>query len=680
VAPLHRALWSWAEAHLSHPGAAAVLAEAWCEGLPIHWWRRDVDEAFVERGSPLVPVLLAILARCDPASHYPAAAARALARQRVTAAVPLVEAASRKEEGGPLIEALSGFDGSAAVAALRRLAQDRRPDRIAAAARALGQRRDRASLPRMRGWLRHPSPEVRRAAVEALGRTGDATDRARLSALTSDPDLREAATLARLRLRDPAVLARLARLVADRFAGASRGETPPLDALVPDLGPDLAPLLWSADATLARQTLDLLVAAAPRLPLAALLRLLDGSPPAARAPLAWALADRRDPGAEAALLALVRLEDPALVKAGSYGLALLGRPAGLGPLVERLRHPSPAVRAGVVVALCRWPEPGRGAGLAPLLRLADEADRGEAAEAVLACWDHERGRPALRRGMGSRAAEDRRLALRLLVGRATRGADPELARALDDPDPEVRQLAGRWLLHQAPDALERLLSPGAPRRHATVLEAAWRSGARLATAPLVAGVLGADPEVRRQALRLLGRQRGARDLPLAIARVPGDDPRWRARVLRELAALPDERAWPRLRAALGDPDEAVSRLATRHLLSHPAGLDLQTRQQLVGKVPGPALSGSGDRRLIPALWAAFDRDLLPWDQQCDWHTTIDQAADALTALGLLGARRAFTAAELRTRLDHLSCNLRERAGAFRTVLQEVSGRPLDPLP
>jgi hypothetical protein len=92
------------------------------------------------------------------------------------------------------------------------------------------------------------------------------------------------------------------------------------------------------------------------------------------------------------------------------------------------------------------------------------------------------------------------------------------------------------------------------------------------------------------------------------------------------------------------------------------------------------MASLGDRRLVPALWAAFEKDIEPRGNCYGWDAP-HEARRMLIALGHLGARRACTGARLSTLSDSLWC----LGGEFgseeclsRARLREIAGRPLGP--
>lgn len=181
------------------------------------------------------------------------------------------------EQAGPearagAVELLGDLDHAPALAVLRRALTDEYGPVRVRATEALGRLRDRESVPTLCASLPyqpgdHYGSEVRQAAVEALGKIGDARATHALSALLSGPErdtdagCRQAVALALGRIKDPAAVSVLGEALQDvsllvgEAAAEALGEVGALEA-VPLLAAALADpdgrVAWRAAASLGR--------------------------------------------------------------------------------------------------------------------------------------------------------------------------------------------------------------------------------------------------------------------------------------------------------------------------------------------------------------------------------------------------------------------------------------------
>ncbi len=202
----------------------------------------------------------------------------------------------------------------------------------------------------------------------------------------------------------------------------------------------------------------------------ALLEALSGRDPARWEAAAAALANLREKKAVPALVEALGEGGPRAPTA-AWALGMLGDPAAVGPLAKALATPRESLRRQAVRALVRMGSPAveeavlkawsedpaverpairvlgemrSRAALAPLLA-AGEANRDAAVWALGRIADPAAG-AAVRSAMGDSRWQVRREAAQALGALGDRGDEPLLRRALEDPEPVVREWGARSLM------------------------------------------------------------------------------------------------------------------------------------------------------------------------------------------------------------------------------------------
>lgn len=695
--PVTRAIGDWAEKHYTQKGVPAILAEAWCEGTPIHWWRRDAAQAFAERGKSFIPVLLQLLKRCS--EYYPDAAARALvklgARQHATA----ILRSARRPANESLLSIAAKFGGSTVRASLVRLLRSKRVELAGEAARALGRMGDRSELQAIRKLearlrivhCRHRSRKadsdaardcrMRRTlalngVIEALGRLGSRADIPLVKRHRKTHKL--TVTLALVRLGDPETRKRLPTLIqeAEGFEGVRLSLR------------TLSQLLRHPNAKVRQAALEHALYDGPSMPTKDLLQLSQGMDPKAVERILWALVDRGTKLAKQGLLGYLGRRKPRLVYAAAYGLASLGDRDGLDAVVARLGSAPPTIGARLAGVLCRLPNSKRSRLVPKLVAMLGHPETRARAQQVLGCWKHRLGRPALLRALHSKDKTERRQALRLLEQQSPAAPLRTLARLLGDPDISVRRLARRQLGTRGTAAIpvvRRLLRHGSPTQRAEALQLAYGlDNKQLVSATLPLANRG-PTRIRILAMGALGRILDAHPIPLRLAKeLTSQHPRRLRPLARLMNGVLDERLTDRWFPLLVGGDAKLAKIARHNLSAWPQRPTAKFLRTVVDRpVPGVAfyIGRWGTYRAEGDLWRLFERNTRRTDIDCTWWLDPDNAASVISGLSALGARRLLRGYRIQrfAGCAHLTQHFEPRR-LKRTIgsLREVSGRTFVP--
>jgi HEAT repeat protein len=250
------------------------------------------------------------------------------------------------------------------------------------------------------------------------------------------------------------------------------------------------------------------------------------------------------------------------------------------------------------------------------------------------------------RDAGSRFKWKRAHAVRLLGELRVPASVPVVLRALEDHDPDVRNVAaralGRMRLQATDEALVELLGKHDQSVSARIAAMCIEIGAR--TAPLLVGTLrDGSPKARFWAARILGEIReNSAVAPLGQA-LKDPDPDVRSASAKALGVIADRASLPGLEAALRDPIWYVRAHAAESL----------------GRIAEPGMAGVLVEALADRSWwvrkSALDalvrlgepaRPALVRALNSDDRFARDCAIEALTAMGVQvsAAARAGTAA------------------------------------
>jgi len=259
------------------------------------------------------------------------------------------------------------------------------------------------------------------------------------------------------------------------------------------------------------------------------------------------------------LLEMLRSESGETTKAAIIdALAFVPDQRALGPLIEMLAARAPALRLVAARTLGRLRSPEAAVPLKQALNDNDMNVRLEAAEALSylgASGETVRTVPFLLEVLRSKPANMRQRAASILGRVADPRSAPELARALNDEDQEVRKVAE--------DALAKL-----------------RSGAE---EPVIRALKAKSPAVRRAAARILGKIGSSHVIDPLIEAMNDADSSLRAEAASALRLAGDQRALTPLIAALADPNAPVRKNAAT------------------------ALATLGDERIVKPLLASMAR-------------------------------------------------------------------------
>ncbi len=634
-----------------------TLGQAAAEG-PMSSERALLDAALGLAAGHLEPAVLGRLIAGGPGVTATVAAA-ALARQG-RRALPVLHGligAAEPRLAALGAELLGDLGDVAAGALLRPLLDHPAAEVVRVTARALGQLRDAAAVPRLLALL-EGEPRIWLAAIDALGAIGDAAAVAALARWIAEPTLTVSVARALGRIGDRAALPTLIEsLIGGRSTGARiaamiaiaeilRDQLAPRDELIalrdaltwPDgLAPFLVDVLGSPDREVAR--------AAARLVLAAGVTRHVGDVlvrAAERDELAWTAAEcarwaDRIAGAVARLLAS---REPELLRA-----ALICAPVAPGladqvamVALDRLDDTDPRVRVAACVALGRFGVLYAAPALARRITQGGAVEQIAAADALAALG------PAARDALGPCFAADASLGV---VGAALRVL--------------IKVGPGRFAAQ-----VDALLSDGRPRLRSAALQAVAAADGPEVPLRLMVAAHDADLEVARVAIELLA-ERGERAALPHLLRLARTAPALRPHVLPALGRLGDAITADELLADLDDPaaaDRTV--LATAIAEIDAPSANAAVRGWLAGddqplrRIAAAALArrvAPGDLTLVAAL--ATDHDA----------TVRYQAAWALGRLD-----RAIAG----PLLDELSCDLdqavAERARASCRVRGATAGR------
>jgi HEAT repeat protein len=550
-----------------------------------------------------IPVLLGLLRHRE--AFVTESALAALVRLKARAAAPAVAGLLRHREARVQVAAattLGALGAAAAVPALIGLLRHPAEPVRAAAARALGDLRARSAVPALLQTLERPDGAPREA-VQALGRIGDPQ---------ATPGL--------------IGLLQRGRAFSDVFEALARlGDARAAPALIQVLS-DPRQETWWEGAVLALEALR----ARQAIPAVrqALARRRSGSHDGFEAAAIGFLIRAGDPGGEAALRRVLedsrfdhpewlRQPDPPLLEAlaslllsGSATvrtrahevLSNLDQPELRVPLLALARRASPAVRRVALLALGHLRTPdvdavlraaladpagevrraalevlGTDAGSTQLLqRAAQDANPGvrDVAESFLAERGLPAGVPFLVRALRQGDVARRRLALAWTRRRPVPAVLEASVGALADCDPESRRLALDVLTRAAPASLPllhaALKDPEVLRRRGAV-EALRRIADPRSQGPALTATRDADPAVRVESLRLLGRL-AACGKARYVERIAGTDREPSERAARLAGEQQDARAVPALiQRCTARRDDAV--LAALIRLRDPRSLD-----------------------------------------------------------------------------------------------------------
>lgn len=366
------------------------------------------------------------------------------------------------------------------------------------------------------------------------------------------------------------------------------------------------------------------------------------------------LAEIGKPGV-GALVSALAAGDPATREAAAAALARIEDPLGVAPLTAALQDPEPRVRAAAATALGQLREETSAPALVGALEDADPGVRSAAAAALVKL--EEKAVPSLAKGFDTGRQPLRASCVRILLAIGGSGqkqllamggpALPALGKALADPDGAVRinaldtlvwmKEAGRPQLRKAlatPD--KNLLWEYGTRllAHDTKTYETWQELGR-DSLPALTAVLEdqkTDSTTAGRAVRTAGYLRTTEAVPLLI-RVLSARKAHNARADAEAAGIAAEEAnreaaqraaedrLARREAANPRPPQSVDELVRRYLPADPVAEERKRR----------------DRE------EAVRNRSSPYDtQRWIWATV---RADAATALGSLGDRRAVPALE-----------------------------------
>lgn len=270
----------------------------------------------------------------------------------------------------------------------------------------------------LRALSKANDPKINFAALSLLARRGDASARAQLSALASEPSLPLEAEAELARAGDPVGVQRL----KDRITGGGAGDKSyAIRALQESGQPGIAAVIAEG---------------------------LKDPSPTSRIAAAAALADLRATDALPQLRAAVADPEPAVRTMVEIALGALGDPQGRERLAGLASSPVPDFRLiAARQSAGRNPQGDWASIVEPLLRDADPFVRLRATELMLAHGRFELVEPGLSAALSEPAAPVRTAAARLLVSVPPDGRGLALIRRmLRDAVPEIRLEAARALV------------------------------------------------------------------------------------------------------------------------------------------------------------------------------------------------------------------------------------------
>ena len=448
-------------------------------------------------------------------------------------AVPALAALLRdKDLSHMALYALARVPGPAADAALREALGAVDGPALAEVATALGERRDRASVPALAARLSHNDPAVRSAAAHALGQIGNP---AAAQALTK--------ALATAAKQEQAEVVRACLLCAEGLARSGQQRT-----------------AWAIYHQLytTRKT--------PSLRVAALAGLADTDGPKAAAIVAEALA-KGGPELQGAAAALVRtIRGPGLTAAFARqlpelaprgqtlllkALAARGDRAGAPAVVAAVGSKDRAVRVEAARALACL---GDATAVPLLASAAADADR-SVRDAARGALDRLRGTDvdgAMVAHLAKAPAKERAAVIVSLGQRRSHVATPALLAATKDPDAGVRREAlkalGLVVDAKTMPAMVQVVLAAKPGSEQTTAEKALARAARRVTdpkersGPVLAALAGANVPSRCSLLRVLGGIGGDAAKAELRRALQSKDPKVQDAAVRGFAEWPDATA------------------------------------------------------------------------------------------------------------------------------------------
>jgi HEAT repeat protein len=525
------------------PGGAVVMSPAERE-------RVERVDLLVSLGDAGVPELTGMLAEPSWTVRRSVVAGLAALGDAAIPALCEVLATQRDNEArlAAAVDALAASTGSPEDL-IGHLVEHSNPAVVADAAQVLGRRRSSAAVPILVQLLRHADDNVHVAAVEALGRVGGrAAVDALVAAVSSDNFFRVFPAIDVLgRSGDPRAVEPLAALLGQPTyaleAARALGRTGERAAALP-----LARLVEAQSDTMAR------VAAV------SLCDLLDRS--------------RERTGSSAHIEDILRREISATA------VRRLGRCLAPADVPE-------------TVAICRLLGLVGGADAVQILsqRLDGASPVAEAAAEALHRLGHQSDAEI---GVALREGDSvRRKVLLPATARSSVAAD--VARCLEDPDPEVRALACDTLARLGNPSIVGQLFPLLEDANLRVCHAAVGAiqalGSAEARTLALATARSPSATVRRSALRILAFFGDAAALDCFLEALRDPDPRVRDAALQGLPYLEDKRAQEALFEAIKDGSPRTRGTAMR-ALGHCAGEP---------RVPAFLLRGLGD----PDAWVRY---------------------------------------------------------------------------
>jgi HEAT repeat protein/beta-lactamase regulating signal transducer with metallopeptidase domain len=432
---------------------------------------------------------------------------------------------------------------AAYAAALISALNDPTPAVRGAAVETLGKLQDTtAVLALMRTLRADSSPEVRRAAAWALGQYEDARAVPALSeALTRDADesVRAAAAHALGQIGDAGAVDALGDALSDanlevrRYVIHALGQIEDARAV-----PALSRAVSDNVTELRRSAIHALGQIQDPSAIAAIQPALEDRDAEVRKTAAWALGQLEDARAVEPLAAALTSDDDVEVRRqAAWALGQIESKAAIAPLGEAIRDADAEVRRMAIWALGEIGDPAAVEALLPALDAAD--------------------------------AETRRRAVWALGEIQDRRAVEPLAELVNDPDAEVRRQTV-WALGEIQDqSAQTGLAAALADQNADVRRmAAWalgELGLRQAPPALLEAVSDANPSVRRAAAHALGEIEDPAAVPV-LARVFDETDRdTRRTIVWALSEIRAPEAYDLLIRALQDEDPQIRRLAAQAL-------------------------------------------------------------------------------------------------------------------